>query len=137
MSRKKQRRATSEQGGHGGKRRSCYCHTSVTEHEFATLKSVLSGYLGFLRNLASVEPEQQAALARVQAVHDRLPEHAEASDTIYFFSYEERLTMLEAIITVQVLLMTPFPPTELKARALADVERLYQRLMSAQSLPLN
>lgn len=137
MSRSKRAQGNSGKDDRGKKQHAQYRYATMTEHEFATLKSVLTGYLGFLRNLATNELEWSATLVRVQAVRDRLPEHPETSDVPYFFSYEERLTILEAVIAFQFLLVTTFPQTAQRERALADVERLYQCLMSAQSLPLN
>jgi hypothetical protein len=117
-----------------GSNESHYRHIALTERELITLKSVLSGYLGFLRNIG--EPKALETQSYLQAALDRLPEHLEMGDIIYF-EYEERIAILEAVIGFKLLLVTTFPPTKHRDVALADVERLYQCLINARSLPLN
>jgi len=111
-----------------------FVHTTITEHELATLKNVLYGYLGFLRNIK--EPKAVETQSLLQVVYDRLPEHPQTSD-ISYFSYEERIAILEAVIGFKLLLVTAFPQTQHRDIALAEVERLYQCLINARSLPLN
>ncbi|HZO72444.1 MAG TPA: hypothetical protein VFB60_09600 [Ktedonobacteraceae bacterium] len=88
------------------------------------------------RNLVDNQPEYRETLERVQSVHDRLPKHPESSDVTYF-PYEECITIFEAVIAFKLLLVTTFPQTAYRDAALAEVERLYQCLLNARSLPLN
>jgi hypothetical protein len=134
MSNNEHKREQSGKGGNEQKKRSQFLHTTITERELVTLKSVLYGYLGFLSNINELKAVE--TMARLQVVSDRLPEHLESGDTIYF-EYEERIAILEAVIGFKLLLVTAFPPTKHRDVALADVERLYQCLINARSLPLN
>lgn len=134
MSSKGRKLEESGKVGNEQKQRSQYLHTTITEDELATLKNVLFGYLGFLRNIK--EPKAVETQFLLQAVHDRLPEHPDASDIIYF-PYEERMAILEAVIGFKFLLVTVFPHTTRRDEALAEIERLYQCLINARSLPLD
>ena len=110
--------------------------TALTDYELRTLKSVIFGYLGFLRNSGDDEPEREAALSLLQAIYDRLLLTLE-SDGIVYFPHEELVVILEAIIGFKLLLVTCFPQTAHRDMALADVDRLLECLMRARSLPLN
>src|SRR5713226_1110578 len=121
------KREKSGNGGNDQKKRSQILHTTITNRELVTLKSVLYGYLGFLRNISELKAVE--TMARLQAVHDRLPERLEVGDTIYF-EYEERISILEAVIGFKLLLVTAFPQTAHRDVALSDVERLYQCLIN-------
>jgi len=131
---KQGKRDESGKGGDKQKQGSQFVHTTLTEHELATLKNVLLGYLGFLRNIG--EPKARETQARLQAALDRLPVNLETGDTMYF-EYEERIAILEAVIGFKLLLITAFPQTAHRDAALAEVERLYQCLINARSMPLN
>src|SRR5581483_3845940 len=136
MSSKGHKRDESGKGSNEQKQGAQFLHLTITEHELATLKNVFYGYLGFLRHLIAIQPQWRETLVRVQAVHDHLPEHPETNDITYF-SHEERITILEAVIAFKFLLVTTFPQTAHRDAALAEVERLYQCLLNARSLPLN
>jgi hypothetical protein len=128
------KRGESSKGNNEQKQGAQFLHMTITEHELATLKNVLYGYLGFLRNIK--EPKAVETQHLLQVVQDRLPEHPESSDITYF-SYEERMAILEAVIGFKFLLITTFPSTPNRNAALAEVEQLYQCLLHARSLPLN
>jgi hypothetical protein len=134
MSSKGRKREEADKGGNEQKQGAQFVHMTITEHELATLKNVLYGYLGFLRNVK--EPKAVETQNILQVVHNRLPEHPQSTDITYF-SYEERMAILEAVIGFKLLLVTSFPATPNRAAALAEVERLYQCLIHARSLPLN
>ncbi|MGH2480370.1 MAG: hypothetical protein ACRDHW_12005 [Ktedonobacteraceae bacterium] len=110
--------------------------TALTDYELRTLKSVIFGYLGFLRNTVDVQPEREAAITLLQALSDRLLVTLKA-DGIVYFPHEELVVILEAIIGFKLLLVTCFPQTTHRDMALADVDRLLACLMRARSLPLN
>jgi hypothetical protein len=131
MSSKGYKREESGKGGNEQKQRSQFLHTTITEQELATLKNVLYGYLGFLRNIKESKAAETQSI--LQAVSDRLPERTEVSNVTYF-SYEERMAILEAVIGFKLLLVTTFPATPNREAALAEVERLYQCLIPTCAL---
>jgi hypothetical protein len=120
-------RGQSGNGINEQKKRSSYCQVMITHHELATLKSVLYGYPGFLSHIG--EPKALETRACLQAIMRRLPDCLEVGDTVYF-EYEERVAILEAVIGFKLLLVTAFPQTAHRDVALADVEQLYQCLVS-------
>jgi hypothetical protein len=85
----------SGKGGNEQKKRSQFVHTTISNRELVTLKSVLYGYLGFLSHIG--EPKALETQARLQAVHDRLPDLLETGGTIYF-DHKERVTILDAAV---------------------------------------
>ncbi|SRR5579884_1410476 len=111
-----------------------YVHMNLTERELQTLKTVLFGYLGFLRNLK--EPNNTETQTRLQAIYDRLSQPLTVNE-MFFFNYEERVAIHEATLGFKFLLVTLFPHTPQRDVALAEVERLYQCLIRARPLPLN
>jgi hypothetical protein len=110
--------------------------TELTDYELSTLKTVIFGYLGFLRNTVSSQPELASRITLLQGIYDRLPLVLE-SDGMIYFPHEELVAVLEAIIGFKLLVATCFPQTAYRDMAIADVDRLLAGLMRARSRPLN
>jgi hypothetical protein len=127
----KQEHSSREDHEHG--RHSSYDQMMICERDLKTLKSVLCGYLAFLRNVN--ETTASETIERLQMICDRLPALIKPGDLLYF-TYEERIAIIEAIIVFKLLLVTVFPQTPYRELALADVERLYRRLTHVRETPL-
>jgi hypothetical protein len=136
MDREQQKREASGKGNKEQKPSASSVSVVLTLDDLATLQTVIFGYLGFLRNVAHTQQKAQLTLARLQVVYDRLLAPPSSIDIMYF-PYDERIAILEAVIGFKMLLVTIFPHTAEREKALVDVERLYQRLISARPLPLN